>query len=52
MGLPENVELVVNGPVNHGVEGIVADIAQASKAGYGAGKGVKRSIGDRANTQL
>ena len=55
MGLPEKVELVVNGPVNHGVGkalsgGTIIAQVMGDQAGYGAGKGtlITRSIGDRA----
>ena len=54
-GLPNNVELVVDGPVNHGVGkalsgGTIIAQVMGDQAGYGAGNGtlITRSIGDRA----
>ena len=55
MALPENVEVRVDGPVNHGAGkalsgGTVVAQVMGDQAGYGAGAGVlmARSMGDRA----
>ena len=58
-GLPKNVELVVDGPVNHGVGkalsgGTIIAQVMGDQAGYGAGNGtlITRSIGDRAAIRI